>query len=475
MKYEKNTFSQALFNHYDDKKLVDADKAHYMHCFHIFDDHRENGALNIAAGNGAYIYDTHGRRYLDAVGGMWCTNIGLGREEMAEAIAGQVRQLAYSNPFCDMANDKAIELSAKLAELAPGDLNHVFLTTGGSTAVDTAYRLVQFYQGCRGKPEKKQVISRKNAYHGSTFLTMSLGGKAADRSPEFDYLHEGIHHLSCPNPYRAPQGMDEAAFLEYLVKEFEDKILEIGADKVAAFFAEPISASGGVIIPPKDYHKRMWEVCQKYDLLYISDEVVTSFGRLGAFFASEEVFGIQPDIITTAKGLTSGYLPLGACIFSDRIWDVIAEPGKGRCFTHGFTYSGHPVSAVCALKNIEILQRENLLEHAKEVGSYLEQQLATLKDLPLVGDVRCKKLMACVEFVKDKQSKALFPPEINIGEKIHSKAQERGLLVRPIIHLNVMSPPLTITYQQVDEIVEILREVIVQTAEELKQSGDFDG
>jgi len=475
MKYEKNTLSQALFNQYDDKKLIDADKAHYMHCFHIFDDHRENGALNIAVGNGAYIYDTHGRRYLDAVGGMWCTNIGLGREEMAEAIAGQVRQLAYSNPFCDMANDKAIELSAKLAELAPGDLNHVFLTTGGSTAVDTAYRLVQFYQGCRGKPEKKQVISRKNAYHGSTFLTMSLGGKAADRSPEFDYLHEGIHHLSCPNPYRAPQGMDEAAFLEYLVKEFEDKILEIGADKVAAFFAEPISASGGVIIPPKDYHKRMWEVCQKYDLLYISDEVVTSFGRLGAFFASEEVFGVQPDIITTAKGLTSGYLPLGACIFSDRIWDVIAEPGKGRCFTHGFTYSGHPVSAVCALKNIEILQRENLLEHAKEVGSYLEQQLATLKDLPLVGDVRCKKLMACVEFVKDKQSKALFPPEINIGEKIHSKAQERGLLVRPIIHLNVMSPPLTITYQQVDEIVETLREVIVQTAEELKQSGDFDG
>jgi len=475
MKYENPNLSKTLFSQYDDKKLVAADKAHYMHCFHIFDDHRENGALNIAAGEGAYIYDTHGRRYLDAVGGMWCTNIGLGREEMADAIAEQVRQLAYSNPFCDMANDKAIELSAKLAELAPGDLNHVFLTTGGSTAVDTAYRLVQYYQGSRGKPEKKQVISRKNAYHGSTFLTMSLGGKAADRATEFDYLHEGIHHLSCPNPYRAPEGMNEATFLEFLIKEFEDKILEIGADKVGAFFAEPISGSGGVIIPPKGYHKRMWDVCQKYDVLYVSDEVVTSFGRLGVFFASEEVFGVQPDIITTAKGLTSGYLPLGACIFSDRIWNVIAEPGKGRCFAHGFTYSGHPVSAVCALKNIDILQRENLLEHAKQVGGYLEQQLATLKDLPLVGDVRCKKLMACVEFVKDKQTKALFPPEINIGEKIHSKAQERGLLVRPIIHLNVMSPPLTITTQQVDEIVETLRTVILETAKELKQSGDFDG
>jgi len=475
MKYENPNLSKTLFEQYDDEKLVAADKAHYMHCFHIFDDHRENGALNIAAGEGAYIYDTHGRRYLDAVGGMWCTNIGLGREEMADAIAQQVRQLAYSNPFCDMANDKAIELSAKLAELAPGDLNHVFLTTGGSTAVDTAYRLVQYYQGCRGKPNKKQVISRKNAYHGSTFLTMSLGGKAADRAAEFDYLQEGIHHLSCPNPYRAPEGINEAGFLEFLIKEFEDKILEIGADKVGAFFAEPISASGGVIIPPKDYHKRMWEVCQKYDVLYVSDEVVTSFGRLGAFFASEEVFGVQPDIITTAKGLTSGYLPLGACIFSERIWNVIAEPGKGRCFAHGFTYSGHPVSSVCALKNIEILQREHLLEQAKAVGGYLEERLASLKELSLVGDVRCKKLMACVEFVKDKQSKALFPDEVNIGEKIHSKAQERGLLVRPIIHLNVMSPPLTITTEQVDEIVETLRAVILETAEELKQSGDFDG
>jgi adenosylmethionine-8-amino-7-oxononanoate aminotransferase len=469
------TPSAAFFAQFDDEKLVAADKAHYVHGYHVFDDHRENGALNIAAGQGAYIYDTKGNRYLDAVGGMWCTNIGLGREEMAEAIAEQVRQLAYSNPFCDMANVTAIQLCEKLAELAPGDLDHVFLTTGGSTAVDTAYRLIQYYQNCRGKHAKKHIISRVNAYHGSTFLTMSLGGKVADHPAEFDFLKDFIHHISCPNPYRAPAGMTEGDFLEFLVKEFEDKILELGADNVAAFFAEPIMGSGGVIIPPKGYHKRMWEVCRKYDVLYVADEVVTSFGRLGAFFASEEVFGVVPDIITTAKGLTSGYLPLGACIFSDRIWRVIGEAGKGRCFSHGFTYSGHPVSCVSALKNIEIIRRENLLAHVNEVGAYLEERLATLAELPLVGSVRCKKLMACVEFVADKASKALFPDELNIGEQIHLRAQKRGLLVRPIVHLNVMSPPLTITHAQVDEIVETLRDAILETAADLRGSGDYAG
>ncbi|MGH8433360.1 MAG: aminotransferase [Pseudomonas sp.] len=469
------TPTQAFFAQFDQEQLVAADKAHYMHGYHVFDEHREQGALNIVAGEGAYIYDTQGNRYLDAVGGMWCTNIGLGREEMADAIAEQVRQLAYANPFCDMANDVAIKLCDKLASLAPGDLNHVFLTTGGSTAVDTAYRLIQYYQNCRGKAEKKHIIARYNSYHGSTSLCMSLGNKAADRVPEFDYAHDKIHHISNPNPYRAPHGMDEAQFLEFLVNEFEDKILTIGADKVAAFFAEPIMGSGGVIIPPQGYHQRMWEVCQRYDMLYVADEVVTSFGRLGKFFASEEVFGMQPDIITTAKGLTSAYLPLGAMIFSERIWQVIGEPGKGRCFTHGFTYSGHPVCCTAALKNIEIIERENLLAHVEDVGSYLEQRLQTLADLPLVGNVRCKKLMACVEFVADKKTKELFPESLNIGEKIHLRAQAKGLLVRPIVHLNVMSPPLIITRAQVDEIVETLRECIIDAAEELKRSGQYAG
>jgi adenosylmethionine-8-amino-7-oxononanoate aminotransferase len=469
------TPTQAFFDGFADADLVQADKAHYMHGYHVFDEHREQGSLNIVAGEGAYIYDTAGNRFLDAVGGMWCTNIGLGREEMALAIADQVRKLAYANPFCDMANNVAIDLCKKLAELAPGDLDHVFLTTGGSTAVDTAYRLIQYYQSCRGKPEKKHVIARYNAYHGSTALCMQIGNKAADRVPEFDYANDRIHHISNPNPYRAPAGMNEEQFVDYLIAEFEDKILSIGADKVAAFFAEPIMGSGGVIIPPNGYLKRMWQVCQTYDILFVADEVVTSFGRLGTFFASEALFGVQPDIITTAKGLTSAYLPLGACIFSDRIWKVIDEPGKGRCFTHGFTYSGHPVCCTAALKNIEIIERENLLAHVNDVGTYLEERLATLRELPLVGDVRCKKLMACVEFVADKRSKALFPEALNIGEKIHTRAQAKGLLVRPMVHLNVMSPPLIISRAQVDEIVETLRECILEVADELTVSGQYAG
>lgn len=461
------------FSSLDNKRLIESDKAHYMHGYHAFDEHRQHGSLNITQGDDAYIRDAQGQQYLDAVGGMWCTNIGLAREEMAQAIAEQTRQLAYSNSFCDMANDRAIQLSEKLAELAPGDLDRVFLTTGGSTAVDTAIRLVHYYQNCRGKHEKKQIITRINAYHGSTYLTMSLGGKQADRPEEFDFLTDGIHHLSCPNFYRAPEGVNEAEFLDGLVAEFENKILEIGPERVGAFLAEPIMGSGGVIIPPAGYHRRMWEVCQRHDVLYISDEVVTSFGRLGHFFASEAEFDIQPDIITTAKGLTSGYQPLGACIFSERIWEVIAEPGAGRCFSHGFTYSGHPVACAAALKNIEILEREALLPRAREVGRYFEQRLRTLEDLPIVGEVRARCFMACVEFVADKTTRMLFPEALNIGEWVHLRAQKRGLLVRPIVHLNVMSPALTLTHEQVDFVVDVLRESILETLEDLRAAGHW--
>ncbi|NWO09388.1 aminotransferase [Chromohalobacter salexigens] len=468
-----NITESTRFSNIDNARLIDADKAHYMHGYHVFDDHREQGSLNIVDGEGAHIRDAEGQRYLDAVGGMWCTNIGLGREEMVEAIADQTRRLAYSNSFADMANDRAIELSEKLAELAPGDLNRVFLTTGGSTAVDTAIRLVHFYQNCRGKHEKKQIITRINAYHGSTYLTMSLGGKQADRPPEFDFLSEGIHHLSCPYPYREAQGRSEAAFLKALVEEFEAKIAEVGAERIGAFLAEPIMGSGGVIIPPEGYHRRMWEVCRRHDILYISDEVVTSFGRLGHFFASEDEFGIVPDIITTAKGLTSGYQPLGACIFSERLWEVIAEPGSGRCFSHGFTYSGHPVACAAALKNIEIIERDALLSRAREVGQYFEERLATLAELPIVGEVRVRRFMACVEFVADKASRELFPEALNIGEWVHLRAEKRGLLVRPIVHLNVMSPAVTLTHQDVDFIVDVLRESILETVEDLRAAGHW--
>jgi len=426
-------------------------------------------------GEGCYIYDTDGNKYLDSVGGLWCNNIGLGRADMAEAVAEQIKKLSFNSTFNDLGSLPSTELAKKIAERAPGDLNRVHFTTGGSTAVDAAYRLAELYHFARGNVEKKNFITRVDAYHGSTMVGSSLGGKAGDRLPALSYLNDTVHHISCPNYYRAPEGMTEADYLDFLVQELDDKITSLGADKVAAFFAEPILGAGGVIVPPEGYHKRTWEVCQKHDVLYISDEVVTAFGRLGHWFASEDEFGIVPDIITSAKGITSGVLPLGATIFSDRIWDVISAPDSGVYFAHGLTYSGHPVSCAAALKNIEIIEQEGILEHVKDLGPYFGEQLETLLDLPIVGDVRGSQMMRCVEFVADKATKTNFPEEFNIGKWISNQADKRGLLIRPIVNLTVMSPPLNITKEEIDFVVATLRESIEATMDGLREEGLWDG
>jgi len=475
------------FKQFDTYALNQQDKDHLLHPWQVFDTFKKDGAMPIAAADGAYIYDSDGNRYLDAVGGLWCTNIGLGRKDMADAIAEQVCTMAYANPFVDMTNVPAVELATKLSELAPGDLNHVMFTCSGSAAIDTAFRLIQYYQNCRGLHEKKHIISRKNSYHGSTYAAMSIGGKPGDHPPEFDFITDTIHHISTPNFYRAEDyvseeyfsknfsinknKLTEKEFLDFLLNELEEKILSIGKNKVAAFFAEPIMGAGGVIIPPKGYHQGTWEICKKYDVLYVSDEVVTGFGRLGHWFSSKEEFGIQPDIITCAKGITSGFLPLGATLYSDRIHEVISEEGKGRCFSHGFTYSGHPVSCAAALKNIEIIEQENILQHVKELSPYFQSQVRTLNDLPIVGDIRGMGMVACVEFVKNKETKERFPEEFDIGKWVSNQADKRGLIVRPIVNLNVMSPPLIINQNQVDCIVKTLRESIICTLDQLKIKG----
>jgi len=457
---------------YTTDQLMEKDKAHFTHPWTIFDVYKHEGALPIERAEGCYIYDTEGNRYLDAVGGLWCNNIGTGREEMAEAIAEQVRKMSYSSPFVDLTNVPATLLAEKIASIAPGDLNHVFYSCGGSTAIDTAFRLIHYFQNCRGKHDKKHIISRKSSYHGSTYAAMSIGGKAGDHPPEFDYLSDTIHHISAPKFYGDTSGKSEAEFLDELVAELEAKIVELGGeDHVAAFFAEPILGAGGVIIPPEGYHKRTWKICQKYDVLYVSDEVVTAFGRLGHWFASEDEFGITPDIITSAKGLTSGYQPLGATIYSDKIHDVISEEGHGRCFAHGFTYSGHPVACAAALKNIEIMERENLHGNVSELAPYFQERLESLADLPIVGDVRGRGFMWCVEFVANKTSFELFPEELDIGKRISNHADAKGLIVRPIVHLNVMSPPLNLKREDIDFIVDTLRESIELTVAELNNEG----
>jgi putrescine aminotransferase len=457
------------------REIVDRDKRHHLHPYQVFDTFAEEGALPMAAGEGVYLTDTDGKRYVDAVGGLWCTNIGLGREEMADAIADQVRRLAYSNPFVDMTHQPAADLAARLADLAPGDLDHVFFSTGGSTAIDIAYRLVQYYQGVRGLPEKRHVISRMDAYHGQTYASGSIGGKPGDRIGELEFL-DNVHHLSSPNIYRYGEGRSEAEFADFLVDEFEAKVAEIGGpQKVAAFFAEPIMGSGGVVPPPGNYLQRIWQYCRANDIVYVADEVVTGFGRLGEWFVSKEVFGIEPDVITVAKGLTSGYLPLGATLFSDRIFRVIAEPGHHRYFPMGFTYGGHPVSCAAALKNIEIIEREGILEHVREVGPYFMAQLQTLRGLPMVGDVRGSHLMACIEFVRDTATGEPYPDWVDIGKRVSNEADALGLIVRPVENLNIMSPSLVITKEEVDFVVATLRTAIPlahERAEDMMSEGE---
>ncbi len=456
---------------YDTKDLWQKDRDHYIHPWTDFSVFKEKGSLVMAESEGVYVYDSDGNRYIDGIGGLWCVNIGYGNEEMAQAIADQVRRIPYYSTFTHLTTPPAAELAAKLAELAPGDLNHIFYSTGGSMANDTAIRIIHFYFNRLGKPTKKKIIARTDGYHGSTYLAMSMTGVAFDHQG-FDLAPELVHHISAPNCYRRPQGMSLEDYCTETVQELEDKILDLGPENVACFIAEPIMGAGGVIVPPPGYHHRTKAVCEKYEVLYISDEVVTAFGRLGHFFASKDVFDMQPDIITSAKGISSGYVPLSATILSEKIYDVISVPqADGALFTHGFTYSGHPVSCAAGLKNIEIMERDNLCGYVRELGPYFETQLDTLRDLPIVGDVRGKCFMMCVENVADRNTKELFPAEVHIGNRIADHCEKRGLIIRPIAHLNVMSPPLTLTREQIDQFVSILRESIEATLADLKVEG----
>lgn len=417
-----------------------------------------------------YVRDAEGRRLLDGPAGMWCMQVGYGRREIAEAMAEQALGLAYNSPWYST-SPVAAELAARIAEMTPGDLNHVFFTTGGSTAVDSALRFVQFFNNYLGRPEKKIVLSRGGAYHGSTFLSASCSGKERDRN-FFDFASDRVVHLSAPNPYRRPEGMSAEGFCDFLLEEMEAKILELGPERVAAFIAEPILASGGVLMPPEGYHRRAEALCRKYDILTIADEVVTAFGRLGHWFASEEVFGLSPDIVTFAKGVSSGYVPLGGFAISSKLLEQVSGPeNKGAVFSNGYTYSAHPVSCAAALANIRIIEREGLLERVRELAPYFQARLKELEDLPLVGEVRGIGLMACVDCVADKASRNPLALDKEVGSRIDAHCHALGLLVRPIYNMCVMSPPLIIEKPEIDRMVEILRQGIGRTQDDLEREG----
>ncbi|MED5249095.1 MAG: aminotransferase class III-fold pyridoxal phosphate-dependent enzyme, partial [Pseudomonadota bacterium] len=324
--------------------------AHVVHPWESFDI-PNTGRTVLGVGDGYYVFDAKGNRLLDGPGGMWCVNAGHGQTKIVEAIHQQAAQLSYTSPWSHP-TEPAARLAERLAAVTPGDLDHVFYATGGSTAVDSALRFMMFYNNVLDRPQKKHIISRHDAYHGSTYLSAAVSGKPRDKN-WLDTRLDTVHFISSPNPYRRPEGMDVDGFKDFLVKELEDKILEVGPDKVGAFIAEPILASGGVIVPPAGYHAGCLEVCRRHDVIYISDEVVTGFGRLGHWFASEPVFDITPDIIISAKGLTSGYIPLSCVIISDRLIQAVSgDSNRGSVFSNGFTYSGHPVACAAGIANM---------------------------------------------------------------------------------------------------------------------------
>ena len=425
------------------------------------------------SGDGIYLIDGEGKRLIDGPAGMWCLNVGHRREELARVMYDQAMELSYNTPWYTM-NAPSAELSRRIAEYAPGDLNHVFYTTGGSSAVETALRFMQFYNNVRGRPEKKLILSRGGAYHGSTYLSASLNGRPRDRD-WMDGADGLIVKLSSPDPFRRPKGMSLEAFGDFLVDEFRDAVKRIGAENIGCFVGEPIQASGGVIVPPKDYLKRIREICRDNDILYVSDEVVTAFGRLGHVFASQELFGIEPDMITFAKGVTSGYFPLGGVVISERLFRELNRSNHpDAMFGHGLTYTSHPIGCAVAIANLDLLEG-GILEHAREVGPYFQERLKTLEELPLVGEVRGAGLMACVECVADRESRDPLQLDKDVGKRIDAHCHELGLLVRPLINMCVMSPPLVITREQVDDLVAILREGISRTMDDLRREGDWRG
>ncbi|MGX9417919.1 aminotransferase class III-fold pyridoxal phosphate-dependent enzyme [Vibrio sp. WJH972] len=447
----------------DTSSVLKSDE-HLVQSFADLNALKEKDAITvITEADGYFVKDSEGNSLIDGIGGLWCVNVGHKRKEIIDAINTQLNTLDYYSTFYNFTHPTAAKLAEKIAQLAPGHLNHVHFGNSGSVANDTAVRMLHHYNNRLGRPNKKKILSRVGAYHGSTHLAIAMTTPAYSKG--WDSASELVHHLACPHYWREGDGMTEAEFLDHLIADLNQNIHNVGAENIAAYIAEPIMGAGGVIVPPEGYHARMAKVCAENDIKYISDEVVTAFGRLGHFFASEAVFGVTPDIITTAKGLTSGYQPLSATIISDEIHEVISGPGE--VFLHGMTYSGHPAASAAALANIEVMEKEGIPEKVQVTGKMFEKALKGLASLDLVGEVRGSHFMIGIEFVKDKATKEPFTPEDMIGLKVAKAAQQRGLIARPLGNILILSPPLILGEEQVTEIASILHQSIVEVSASL--------
>lgn len=440
---------------YDIAELKRLDVAHHLPAqqdYKLIED--MGGSRIVTHAEGCYIHDGDGNRILDGMAGLWCVNIGYGRDELAEVAADQMRELPFYNTFFKTATPPTVLLAAKIASLTGGRLPHVFFNASGSEANDTVFRMVRHYWNLKGEPNRKVFISRWNAYHGSTVAGVSLGGMKGMHA-QGDLPVPGVEHVRQPYWFNEGRDMSPEEFGLACAKAIEDKILEVGPENVAAFIGEPVQGAGGVIIPPANYWPEVERIVRKYGILLVCDEVICGFGRTGNMWG-HETMGVKPDMIAMAKGLSSGYQPISAVAVSKEIVDVLKTGGD---FVHGFTYSGHPVAAAVALRNIEIMEREGLVERTRsETGPYLAKALATLNDHPLVGETRSVGLLGAVEIVADKATGARFGgAEGTAGPMVRDLCIENGLMVRGIRDTIVMCPPLIITTEQIDEMVRIIR------------------
>lgn len=444
------------------------DRQHYLHPFTDFKALHARGTRIIVRAEGVYLYDSDGNRILDGMAGLWCVNVGYGRRELAEAAYRQMLELPYYNSFFQTAHPPAIELAKKLVDLTPPQFNHVFFTGSGSEGNDTVVRLVRRYWDLQGQPGRKVIISRQNAYHGSTMAGASLGGMA--------FMHEqgglpipDIVHI--PQPYWYGEGGDLGPddFGLVAARALERKIEELGAHRVAAFIGEPIQGAGGVIIPPQTYWPEIQRICDRYGILLVADEVICGFGRTGHWFGSD-LYGIRPDLMTIAKGLSSGYLPIGGVMVADRVAEVLID--KGGEFAHGYTYSGHPAACAVASVNLTLLQQEDLVRRTREeTGPCLGSKWRELAEHPLVGEARSVGLIGALELVPDRKNRVFFDNRGEVGTICRDFCFRNGLIMRAVRDTMIVAPPLVITREQLDELAEKAWRCLDLTLERCRAEG----
>ena len=418
----------------------------------------------ITRAEGVYVWDSDGRRMLDAMAGLWCVNVGYGRKDLAQIAHDQMLELPYYNTFFQTTNPPATELAELLSEVTPAHLNHVFFTNSGSEANDTMLRMVRRYWDLKEQPGKKTIISRINGYHGSTVAGASLGGMA--------YMHKqgdlpipGIVHIEQPYWYENGGDLSADEYGVIAARRLEEKIEELGVDTVAAFLAEPIQGAGGVIVPPETYWPEIKRICEKYDILLVADEVICGFGRTGKWFGSE-YYAIKPDLMPIAKGLSSGYLPIGGLLVGDRVAETLIE--KGGEFNHGFTYSGHPVACAVAAANLRILRDEKIIQTVEQdTGPYLQKRWRELAEHPLVGEVRGVGFIGALELVKDKDKREFFEKRGDTGTLCRDICFDNGLIMRAVKDSMIISPPLIMTRSNIDELIDLAHKCLDLTAGKL--------